>query len=799
LGTPAPTFNEWNFDFNNIISEFKKRKLIFIGFAILVLSLAFLFLKYIPRKYDISSILLIRTDDNTNYDPNALIKNFGGSSLDKNYRNEILVLQSTPLLLKVIDRLDVNVTYYRIDNYFFKQLLYKSNPFVVLLDKSVPQPLKLEISIKLLSPDMFKLSLSGKKIQMYNFGSKKDAGVIDKIKFKGQYAFGEKIQTEYFSFTILKQNVEEIEKNIGRKYQVVFNHNYNLISNFKQNLKVQMTDNQSSAVNITFKDPSVLRGIEFLNNLVAEYLNFNIEKKNLIAENTISYIDEQVSQIEDSLSFTEQRLQDYRTSRNIISTETKANKIYDQLLILENQKAQLVVQQQYYSYIKQYFEQNKDISEIIAPSSTNIEDNLLTNMIQELTSLNAEINALDKNNQQKSPYYKSLNDKISNLKNTIYENIKYLNNTSSIAIDNITSRINKINYEINQLPKTERELVSIERKFKLNDAIYTFLLQKRAESEITKASNLPNTEIIEPPSYAGIDFPNAKLIYLVALFLVFAVPVIYLIILNLINDQITNYEVLESMTTYPLVGKIYNAGPHTRSLLDPNKKNEYIERFKSIRTNLDYFMSEGKNQLIMITSASGSDGKSFVAWNLGNVLAQNGKRTLILNFDLRKPFAIEQIDIKNEKGISHFLINRASFDDLIQPTRFENLFFIAPGDLPPNPSELISSKKTRELLDLVCQKFDIILVDTPPLGMFTDAELLIKMAHFVLFVVRENQTGSKNLRIIFKDLENKKISNLGIIYNSSSPITREKYYYYEKASKVKSNPVMSIPNNKPQK
>jgi capsular exopolysaccharide synthesis family protein len=258
----------------------------------------------------------------------------------------------------------------------------------------------------------------------------------------------------------------------------------------------------------------------------------------------------------------------------------------------------------------------------------------------------------------------------------------------------------------------------------------------------------------------------------------FAVPILYIIARTLLNDQIKSYDELETVTAYPLIGKIYNSGLQVRSLLDPSKKNEYIEKFKNIRTNLDYFLSENKNQLIMITSASGSDGKSYISWNLGNVLAQNGKRTLIMNFDLRKPFMPDQLDMKNEKGISLYLINKAGFDEIVQPTRFTNLYYIAPGDRPPNPSELIASKRTKELLDTACSKFDVLLLDTPPVGLFTDAELLIKMAHFILFVVRENHTGRKNLRAIFKDFDNKKINNVGLIYNSSSPISREKYYYY---------------------
>ena len=795
----GPIFNERNFDINSLLSEFKKRRFLFIGFAVIALSLAFALTKYLPRKYNLTSIPLLKTDDNQNYDPNALFKNFGGFSAEKNYRNEILVLQSTPLLLKVISRMDLNVSYYRYDDIFFKQMLYKSNPFVVLMDRDSPQPLKLKINIQLVDSDHFKIKASGKDIAYFNFGNHSEAGVVNKVKVNQLYSFGEKIENQYLRFTVLKQNIDEIEKNVGKKYQVVINRNLKLVSEFKQNLKVQMADNESSAINIAVKDASALRGIEFLSNLIDEYLNFNTEKKDQIAENTITYIDQQLSQIQDSLSFTEQRLQDYRRSKNVINTDTRANKIYDQLVDLENQKAQLVIRAKYYQYIGDYFEQNKNFSEIIAPSSTGIEDNLLTNMIQELTSLNSEINSLEKNNQQKSPYYKTLQDKISNLKNTIYENIKYLNNTSSIALDNITTRIEKINYEINQLPKTEREMVSIERKFKLNDAIYTFLLQKRAESQITKASNLPSTEIIEPPTYAGVYFPNVKLNFLVAIFLALAFPVIFVVMQHIINDRVRNLGELENLSPFPVIGNIFNAGQQTEMILNPGKSIDHIEKFKSIRTNLDYFLPESTSQIILVTSATGSDGKSFATWNLGSVLAQIGKKTLILNYDLRKPFVNEQTKPEIGTGISSFLINRANFEDILQETQQDNLFYIPPGDIPPNPSELITSKKSRELMDLATQSFDVVLIDTPPMGLFTDAELLIKMAQFVIFIVRENHTEFKVLRNIFRDLESKKIENIGVVFNHATRISKERYYYYKKHKKGKGLKILAFLNKRPPK
>lgn len=239
----------------------------------------------------------------------------------------------------------------------------------------------------------------------------------------------------------------------------------------------------------------------------------SLEQKNHIAINTINYIEGQIAQISDSLSRAERRLQDFRTRHQVLDITSKAGRTYDQLQELERQKDLIDAQYKYYVYINDYFEKNKDISDLIAPSAMGIEDPLLNNLIQELSRLNAERSSLIDNKQEKSPYVKTLTVKIDNLKKTIEENIKYVLNTTSITLNDVNQRISNLNREINALPTTERELVGIERKFNLNDAIYTFLLEKRAEAQIARASNLPDSEITEPAKMVGRApiFPKTKI------------------------------------------------------------------------------------------------------------------------------------------------------------------------------------------------------------------------------------------------------------------------------------------------
>jgi len=431
--------------------------------------------------------------------------------------------------------------------------------------------------------------------------------------------------------------------------------------------------------------------------------------------------------------------------------------------------------------MENYINENQDVSNLVAPSSMGIQDQVLTNLTQELITASNEKNSLIRNNQGKSPYLKSLNIRIENLNKTIAENIRTLLVNSEIAINEVDNRITGIEREIRSLPMAERKMVGIERKYNINDAIYTFLLEKRAEAHIAKASNLPETEIIEPTRRIGIAFPKTKFNYALAIILGIFLPASILLIKFSLNDTINSHSDLEQMVDIPILGKVHHADPEKDiSLFDSTINQRAAESFRGLRTNLNFFQSDKPNKIILISSAQVGEGKSFVAKNLAQALAYNNQRTLLLDFDMRKKTDYFNVGEISKTGISNYLIGENTLEEIIEHTKIDNLQLINSGSIPPNPVELISNGKLSHLIEILSANYDRIIIDTPPIGLLSDGYLLTNYAHLNLIVIREKVTKTPLFIEMMKEIESKNLNNIALISNDVTEDKGKNYYNYKK-------------------
>ncbi|MCK4287838.1 MAG: polysaccharide biosynthesis tyrosine autokinase, partial [Bacteroidales bacterium] len=368
---------------------------------------------------------------------------------------------------------------------------------------------------------------------------------------------------------------------------------------------------------------------------------------------------------------------------------------------------------------------------------------------------------------EKNPIVLSLEKQIQNTKKALIENINNIINTSTIAINDINRRISELSDRINRLPKTQRNLISIQRKFKLNDAIYTYLLERRSEAQITKASNITDNEIIDKARTSGQTpvYPKKSLNYIIAIILGLVFPVIYILGKDYFNDKIIERKDVENITNLPIIGHIIHSAKESNIVVAKSPKSSISESFRSIRTNLQYITKGKEKQVVLITSDMVAAGKTFVAINLASIFAQYDKKTLLIGFDLRKPKIYQDFGLTNTEGISSYLINKSKFEDIIQKSSIKNLDIIMGGPVPPNPSELIASSKTTELFNKLKEIYDFIIIDTPPVGLVTDAFLVMKYTDANLFIVRQNFTNKKIFESIIKDVEQRKLPNINILIN----------------------------------
>jgi tyrosine-protein kinase Etk/Wzc len=767
-------------DLDYFIVLIRRNWLQIAGCTILGVLIAFMVNLFTLQVYRVGSSILIR-DDRNGLSPNSssMLQGYGIIPNENRFQNELVILGSSPLIESAIDNMNIAVSYFN-KKRFINREEYKTSPYVVILNQNHPQIISHIFILKIIDNETYELSFEGKNIDLYSFDSKNIIERVPEIKFIKTAKFDSTLTTNYFSFTVkLNENFDPQESRPG-KLSFVINSPKDLINRYKSSLRITPDNIETSVANINLESTVPSKDIDFIQVLSQSYLDRNLNKKNYISVKTIEYIDNQLNIISDSLKTAEENLQKYRTSNQVMDISIKSGRIYDQMSDLETEKAELMVKYKYYQYINDYFKQNKEISEeLIAPSSMGIEDPLLNNMIQELIKLNAERSRLLENNQEKSPYLKTLNIKIENLINTITENIKYILNTAEISLQDMNSRIDKLNYEVNKLPRTERELFGYERKFNLNDAIYTYLLEKRAEAQIAKASYLPDAEIIEPAGIAGNRpiSPNKRLNLIIGFVFGLILPIAFFQARDLIQNRISSQNDLKKLTDVPLLGHVYKNNKEISNVVQYFPKSHIAESFRILRSGLDYFNVDKEKMTILITSTFGQEGKTFISLNLATSLALLNKRTILVGFDLRKPKLYERLNLKNENGISSFLSGQQKLEKVIQKSGIEYLDVITAGPIPPNPSELISSKKTDELLIQLKENYDYIFIDTPPIGILSDTYFLMDKSDVNIFVVRENYTPKREFTSIINSLAEKNYKHLCIVYNDIPLIRKTKYGY----------------------
>jgi capsular exopolysaccharide synthesis family protein len=499
------------------------------------------------------------------------------------------------------------------------------------------------------------------------------------------------------------------------------------------------------------------------------YSQQSLDRKNHIASITVNYIEKQLNQISDSLNRTETNLQAFRSSNQVLNVEQQSAGISVQYRQLENQLAEMVTRKRYYTYVADYLDKNEDYSDMIVPAAMGIQDQLLNNLMAELITTQNQRSNLIQNNQEKNPLVQKLDVQIENTRKTISENIVAARVATDIQIDELNKRIRKIEAEIKRLPKTQRQLGGIERQYRLNDAIYNYLLEKRAEAKITQASNMPDNIIIEPANMQGNGpiSPNKRMNYLAALVLGFLIPFGFLLLRSIINNKIESQENIESLTAVPVMGKIlHNRKKNTNVVFDFPNAN-ITESFRSLRTNLEYQFREFPQKVIMVTSSIQGEGKSFAALNLAMSYAQLGRMTLLIDMDLRKPTDYFYKLEDSLPGLSSYLKGQAQLDEIILQSPDRRLHYISSGPIPPNPTELLAQGNIRDMLEGFKNAYDCIILDSAPLAQVSDAYLLFDYSDVKVIIARYNYTIKKVFSFIMKDLLKKNINHTCVVLNDN--------------------------------
>ena len=727
---------------------------------VVALILGFIYNRYTPSVYQTSASVFIK-EDKMGIDPTSMMTGLTFKS-NINIDNEIGILQSFSLKERTIKELEFfNVSYY-VKGRVTTRELYKETPFNVELDYDTAQVVGVNYQIEFIDNGQYRLKSKEGRKSVYDYNKDQNIGLKEVQDFEGVYKLGEWVNNGYNKFRIiLNSNYDpDPEDDFVPKYSFTIRSRLSLIAEMSS-VSISQSTKNSSILNLSIQGNNINKITDYLNQLLYEYMERNLEQKNLVSENTVIFIDEQLIGIQDSLQKAESDLQIFQEGNDFMDLKAQSQEMFNRLKDIERRKAELELSVKYYQNLQDYINKNiDDLNKLVVPSAMGIQDQMLNKLVLELVALSSKKAEQLATSTEKNPIVQTIDEQIIQTKKQLLENITNMINNTNVTIEELNNQIMTYDEQIKQLPTTQRAYLGYERKFALNDELYKFLMQKRAEAQIVMASNSPDNSIIDEAriSRARVVAPRSMMIYLVCIVLGCGIPAAFIFLKEILNTKIIERSDVEKITKLPIIGQIPYTSPKasnsSSTFVIDSPKSPVSEAFRSIRTNIEYIV-KGKDKCIFsVIADSPNIGKTYISINMASIYAMYGKKTVLIGMDLRKPRLYQEFGLSNKVGVSSYLAGKASIDDIIQPSgKLPNLDIVTAGPVPPNPAELIASDRCADLFKELKERYDYIIVDTPPLLWVTDALLLMKYVDTSVYVVRQDATNKKAFEVVIKDLE----------------------------------------------
>lgn len=761
-------------DYKAIVFEYLMYWPWFVACLILCLIGAWGYLRYQTPVYNVNATVLIKQDDktkgNNSNNPLAAMQDLGMLSMASNFDNEMEILRSRTLIKKVVNTLGMNIRYAEPRSFGYARPLYKQDtPIKVWMtpeeaDK-LAEPLNLQLDC---TPD-------GKVKATANYIQHGKESIAEKTfdRLPGV------LVTPVGTLTLNAKDSTSIQEE--RTIQVRIVSPTAAAKVCQGNLSTEPTSKQTTIVRLNYNDTHVGRGLDFLNTLVALYNADANDDKNEVASRTAEFIDERISIINHELGTTESELAQYKQKAGLTDLTSDAQLALKGNAEYEQKRAENATQLRLVEFLKEYIERPENRMEII-PANIGLSDNGLSTLIGQYNEMLTERKRLLRTSSESNPAVVNLDTSLEATRKNIQTSVASVLKGLEITRNDLNREAAQFANRISNAPQQEKELLSISRQQEIKASLYLMLLQKREENAITLAATANNGRMVEEPLAGGIVGPNGKLFYLVALILGLGIPVAVIYLRNLLRFKIESRADVEKITDVPVVGDIPLTNTEGHPIVVQENRNGLMEEvFRSVRTNVQYMLGEGQ-KVILFTSTTSGEGKSFNAGNLACSFAFMGKKVVIVGLDIRKPGLNKVFEISHkERGITQYLADPKQTDllSLCQPSAISpNLFILPGGTVPPNPTELVARKSLDHALEILKEHFDYVLLDTAPIGMVTDTQLIARVADLSVYVCRADYTHKSDYELINDLKRENKLSNLCTLINGINMNQRKNGYYY---------------------
>lgn len=721
--------------------------------------LSFIYLRKETPKYEATATILIKdVEDGSSVSDLAAFEGLGLFGAKNNsLENEIHLLTSRRLMSNVVRELKLNMKYYIEDSPYNKEQ-YPNFPIII------------------------------------NF--KSDPNTVDGIGTQFEILIKSKSKFEFFDFDNnslgIKSFDEEFRANLGtdgwpdnRLISLGLNDNFKknligqriiieirpidaVVDSYNENMLVEPIDERSRVLRLTIKESIVQKGIAIINNLIEQYNADAVEDKNMVYEKTTEFLNDRIILITSELNAIESTVEQFKTSKGLIDTKSGAD-IYLQTSSLN--ESELITANTQLTLINYMLgELDRNAQGDLLPGNIGLSDPGIVNLVTEYNNLVLQRNRVLKSSSVLNPIIVNIDSQMIVLKNNLISSLNGLKSSSQIQINALSAQSSKISSRIASVPKNEREYMDIVRQQETKNAVYLFLLQKREESILSNAITVNKGRIVDR-AYSNNRpvSPKKKVTYLAAILLGLILPAAVIYLNDVFDTKVHNERDILKLRI-PYLGDVPLAGSKKDLFVKEGDNSNIAEAFRYIRTNINFMLdSKSRGKTIFVTSTQSGEGKTFTAINLASSLAVSGKKTLLLGVDLRAPKITKYLDLEDILGMTNYIKNKnLTINEITENyTKIDNLHLINSGDIPPNPVELLMSKRVKDIFEEAREKYEYIVVDTAPVGMVTDTIQIGKFADLTIFVIKANYLDKRMLHIPEKLHKENKLPNMAVLINGS--------------------------------
>ena len=759
--------NQVSFDFKGFLMKIGSYWKWFLLSLIITFTIAYQVNIRKEKIYGMETLIAIKEESNPLFTSNtSLVFNWGGTS--DQVQSISTTLQSRSHNELVVDKLQYYIDYLVQGEYNMVDA-YGAVPFYVNIDKSKGQLAGNLIGITFLSENEYEIRIpfGNQNVSVVTYSNNSYGNTAVEIgDFVKRYKVGESVSLPFLNWKLQIKDNPGFYK--GNEYFVRFNDFDGTVAEYK-GISLRSDDKGGSIITLGMQGTNKARMVEYLNSTVEMLIKRQLDSKNQFATNTIAFIDSTLIAMESQLKETGNELKTFRKDKNIYDIEAGGAKFSDKILEFDVAKDEVTRKLSYYNSLKAYLKNSTDYAKLPAPSVAGIEDPNIVVNVSKLIALSTQRSEMAYAVKSEK-IFKDFDNQMEAVKNVLLENIATAKASLQYDLAMVISKINEAESTIKQLPEDQQELVKIKRKYDLSDNIYSTFLQKRSEADIVKAANLSDVQFIDPAKDigGGLIGPKTSVNYILALFLGILVPLIFVFGIFFVNNSIQNTEDISKLTKIPLIGVVGVNKENTNLAVFDRPKSSLSESFRAIRSSLQFLYKQQNvdgAKTLMITSSVSGEGKTFCSINIATVFALSEKKTVVIGLDLRKPKLATEFNLSNEAGIVNYLIKQKTVDEIINHTHIPFLDVILSGPVPPNPSEMIMSDGMGELIEELKKKYDYIILDTPPVGLVSDALELAQYCDVTLYIVRQNFTKKDMITLLNNRIKRGELNNASIILN----------------------------------